>query len=392
MTLFSYVKSPLTTIVFYILFTVLITNPFIGISQNLTSSTDINITKSWSQEPNGYTYPINIHVPPGPAPEDGFPVCVLLHGNGGNGHGMTNQFKNTLMCHILVGPSGYQNSWNICAENSDAPDIEMIEDLVTKLQDYDNVNPNKIRIVGSSNGAGLANRVFIENENSGIDIICAIVSHLNEAQYHLDNFYKPSTITNPNSQYCGYDEIVTPLNSRKYLSISNVNDNLIPYSGGLSVVGLNFLPAEIAVFNIAKHNGYIGDILSSGTNIGSPENIEFSYLDGKVVHLKGNAMHSTNSIQKEYIKSFLSDCESVSTNSDLIKSRIEIYPNPTSDFINAKIDISLLDSYYSIHDLTGKKIMEEKIDSENILIELSHLSGGFYFLKIDNNFIKILKE
>ena len=56
------------------------------------------------------------------------------------------------------------------------------------MQKYPYLNPNKIRVLGLSNGAGLANSVFIENKNEGIDIVVAIVSHLNEPQYHQDNF------------------------------------------------------------------------------------------------------------------------------------------------------------------------------------------------------------
>ena len=84
----------------------------------------------------------------------------------------------------------------------------MIEELVTQLQFYSNINPNKIRIVGLSNGAALANNIFIQNTNLGIDIICTTtlfyyyifynksynyyypqaVSQLNEPQYHQNNF------------------------------------------------------------------------------------------------------------------------------------------------------------------------------------------------------------
>ncbi|MBL7990047.1 MAG: hypothetical protein JNN25_01295 [Candidatus Kapabacteria bacterium] len=51
--------------------TLLLLCPFMGFSQNLTSSTSISITKSWSQQPNGYTYPMNIFVPTGSAPQGG---------------------------------------------------------------------------------------------------------------------------------------------------------------------------------------------------------------------------------------------------------------------------------------------------------------------------------
>jgi len=66
--------------------------PLFGVSQILTSTTNINITKSWYQEPGGYTYPMNIEVPTGTVPANGFPICIILHGNGGNGAGSINHF------------------------------------------------------------------------------------------------------------------------------------------------------------------------------------------------------------------------------------------------------------------------------------------------------------
>ena len=101
------------------------------------------------------------------------------------------QYQNILDCHVLVAPSGYMNSWNICGENSDAPDVEMVTELILNLQSYTNINPAQIRILGSSNGSALANRVFIENSNPGVDIICGVVSQLNEEQYHNGNFIIP---------------------------------------------------------------------------------------------------------------------------------------------------------------------------------------------------------
>ena len=357
-------------------------------SSNLTSSTSISIKKTWSQQPNGYTYPMNIFVPSGTVPQGGFPVCILLHGNGGNGQGMINQFLSTLSCHILVAPSGYLTSWNICAENSDAPDVEMIQDLVNNLQGYTNVNPNKIRILGSSNGAGLANRVFIENTNPGIDIICAIVSHLNEPQYHSGNFYKPGNTTDPSGSFCGYNVLATPLKSRKYLSISNDNDNLIPYLGGTSVVGVSFLAAETAALTIAKYKGHTNNILATGVNMGDPSITEFSYLSGDVVHLKGNAMHGTNATQRSYIKKYFSDCQaSTSVPAILPAGVFEISPNPASDYVDIlsmgdmseKVTLQLIG-------LNGQQLLTKNINGiiagESIRLPLNHIHSGLYFLRI----------
>ena len=357
-------------------------------SGNLTSATSINIKKTWSQQPNGYTYPMNIFVPSGTVPQGGFPVCILLHGNGGNGQGMINQFLSTLSCHILVAPSGYLTSWNICAENSDAPDVEMIQDLVNNLQGYTNVNPNKIRILGSSNGAGLANRVFIENTNPGIDIICAIVSHLNEPQYHSGNFYKPGNTTDPSGSFCGYNVLATPLKSRKYLSISNDNDNLIPYLGGTSVVGVSFLAAETAALTIAKYKGHTNNLLATGVNMGDPSITEFSYLSGDVVHLKGNAMHGTNATQRSYIKKYFSDCQASTNVPAILPAGVfEISPNPASDYVDIfsmgdmseKVTLQLIG-------LNGQQLLTKNINGiiagESIKLPLNHIHSGLYFLRI----------
>ena len=271
----------------------------------LTSLTEIIIEKTWAQQPNGYVYPIDIKVPESIEPIEGFPICVLLHSNGSNGRRIINQFSSVLNDHILIAPTGYLNSWNICDERSNAPDLEMVDELVNTLSNYSNINLNKIRILGSSNGAGLANNIFIQNENPNIDIICAVVSHLNIPQYHDNNFYKYSTVTNPMSAFCGYEEITNPISSRKYLSISNINDPTIPYLGGNSKVGLDFLNAEDAIFYIAKNQGFTGDKLPpEGLALGSPVIFEYSYLSGDVVHIKGNAEHSINPSQLDYLRNF----------------------------------------------------------------------------------------
>ena len=271
----------------------------------LTSLTEIIIEKTWAQQPNGYVYPIDIEVPESIEPIEGFPICVLLHSNGSNGRRIINQFSSVLDDHILIAPTGYLNSWNICDERSNAPDLEMVDELVNTLSNYSNINLNKIRILGSSNGAGLANNIFIQNKNPNIDVICALLSHLNIPQYHDNNFYKYSTVTNPMSAFCGYEEITNPISSRKYLSISNINDPTIPYLGGNSKVGLDFLNAEDAIFYIAKNQGFTGEKLPpEGSALGNPIIFEYSYLSGDVVHIKGNAMHSINPSQLDYLRTF----------------------------------------------------------------------------------------
>lgn len=274
-------------------------------AQTLTNTTSIEITKTWSQEPSGWTYPVNINLPASQMPSGGYPVAILLHGNGGNGNNIHMQWANILTDHILVAPSGYLTSWNIADERSNAPDVEMIEELVDQLQTYNNVNPSKIRLIGSSNGSGLCNRVFIENDDPGIDIICTIVSQLNVPQYHNNNFHFPSGETGDPAPFDGYDTPKTPITGRRFLTISNDNDPIIPYKGGPSVVGVDFLDSQEAAYIIAKSQGYTGGQLpEEGTQIGTTGVFEYVYLDHQVVHLRGNARHSANVTQREYVGTY----------------------------------------------------------------------------------------
>jgi len=80
--------------------------------------------------------------------------------------------------------------------------------------------------LGLSNGAGLANNLYIENSNPGLDIICAAVSHMNEFQYHLGNFYKIGTNTDSSISFCGYNQVSNPTNGNITISVDNFNGNI----------------------------------------------------------------------------------------------------------------------------------------------------------------------
>ena len=354
-------------------------------SQNLTNSTIITITKTWSQEPSGWTYPIAIDVPNTPVPQGGFPVCIALHGNGGNGNNSLNQFKNILDCHVVVAPSGYMNSWNISDENSEAPDVEMVTDLINQLQTYSNINPNKIRIAGTSNGAALANRIFIENNNTGVDLICAIVSQLSECNYHDNNFHSPSAATGGGAPDCGYDVVQTPLSGRKYLSICNSNDPLIPYQGGASV-GVVFLNAQFSTFLVAQSQGYTGSqITGNGTPIGSGPTVafEYSYLSDQVIHLKGNANHGLNNTLSNYIHDYFEvSCSSTSIDENS-SHKIAVIPNPVMDKMKIK-GIKSLKNIEAIIVYNSKGKPEIKTNTYNEFINTSALIAGIYFLSIQH--------
>ncbi|MEL7530308.1 MAG: T9SS type A sorting domain-containing protein [Bacteroidota bacterium] len=373
------------------LFLLLALWPFLGFAQSLTNGTNIPMIKTWSQEPNGHSYPIFIHVPNTAVPEGGFPVCILLHGNGGNGAPMIGQFRDKLDCYVLVAPSGYANTWNISDESSEAPDVEMIGHLIDSLQNYSNINPNKIRIFGSSNGAALANRVFIENKNPGLDMVCAAVSQLSEAQYRNGSFYYPDGATGGTDPYDGYNVATTPITGRKYLSICNINDPIIPYNGG-AAVGVNFIPAQEASFIVAQSQGFNGaQIAGMGNDLGNNV-FEFSYLSGEVVHLQGTAGHALNSTQETYLINFLENCNGSSTAIEARKQLdFHISPNPSASVITISGDI-LQPLPYELLSIHGQSLKKGTLSATDRQIDLSALPANVYFLQIANQNRKIIKS
>ena len=204
-------------------------------------------------------------------------------------------------------------------------------------------------------------------------------------------FFKPSSSTNPQNSFCGYDTLDTPLTTIKYLSISNINDPIIPYLGGWSNVGVPFIDAEAAAFNIALNQGYNGSQLTSGVIMGDPQITEYSYLSGNVVHIKGNAAHGTNETQIDYLKDYFSDCDTALNINNNGLNKIKAHPNPTSSSI-ALSGLSNQATKYSIFNMIGQKVLSGYCSAKVPHINMSVLESQVYFLKIKNITLKVIKN
>ena len=63
-----------------------------------------------------------------------------------------------------------------------------------------------------------------------------------------------------------------------------------------------------------------------------------------------------------------------------------VYPNPTHDLINLKIGNYNLDNLnYLIYDISGRLLMNKKIESLETSISLAEFKPAIYFLKITEN-------
>ena len=257
----------------------------VGLASELESGSYM-ITQDWSQEQD-FERSYFVHVPES---EEPLPLFIFLHGNGGNAErsmqGFTRRYKELCKRYNMVFAQGYLKSWNIVSERSQAPDREFIEEIVTELVEYSNVQASGAVLMGSSNGAGLVNQFAIESQLAHFSHYITVVSQLNSWQHDGSAFKAKGSDNN-------YTKSAVPLRGKCLLNVSGANDLLVPYAGCPSTGirakegKLAFVDAERSTFLLAQHYGYEGLQLREPTESGERVDI-FSYLNGAVVHYKMN--------------------------------------------------------------------------------------------------------
>ena len=76
---------------------------------------------------------------------------------------------------------------------------------------------------------------------------------------------------------------------------------------------------------------------------------------------------------------------------DFENNQVTIYPNPTQSKINLSLNYTK-EVDYELFSPLGKQLMTGTITSSNQEIDISHLPSNIYFLKVGNQFHKVLKS
>jgi len=214
---------------------------------------------------------------------------LAFHGAGGNETGFLSSISAVLYDHIVVSVSvDGQNTWNISNEPNNGQDIEAIKQIIAKVKLYTNVDTDRIRILGLSNGGALALRAAVEIDDASIDVVCCIVSQTNTDQYRNSNFYYPSDETLTGDAYAndGYDTVQDSMPQRKILQLNGRSDTVVPYNGG-DFAGMTFLSAADSAYALAQSQGHTGAQLT-GSAYGATSTI-VDY--GNVIFLNDDAGH-----------------------------------------------------------------------------------------------------
>lgn len=76
---------------------------------------------------------------------------------------------------------------------------------------------------------------------------------------------------------------------------------------------------------------------------------------------------------------------SYSTNDLKIENRIQIYPNPSVDFVKVSIEESnLVDPQIVVHSIIGNRlnVLTEQIGKDEFSVEVKNLPAGYYLLAV----------
>ena len=111
------------------------------------------------------------------------------------------------------------------------------------------------------------------------------------------------------------------------------------------------------------------------------------YLYYEIIDDEGNTLSKTGN------KTLFDDCMGYTSVKEIQQNtNITVFPNPTT----GKIVVSgqLSDVSVEIYDIVGRNVGAYCIrpESNETTIDISHLSNGMYFLKVDNKTVKIVKE
>jgi hypothetical protein len=109
---------------------------------------------------------------------------------------------------------------------------------------------------------------------------------------------------------------------------------------------------------------------------------------GTVSNSVGQIVYSTHTGTNGSVAQGIQQAYEISTilgiNETSINLEINVYPNPTSDYLTLKVEITE-NLYYQLSDMQGKVIENKKITENSTTIKMEGLPTATYFIKVTNS-------
>ncbi len=344
-----------------------------------------------------------VHIPPNYNSSNPIPLVIALHGGGHNADTMEYisnlSQKADASNFMVVYPNGRSflglRTWNAgtCCGPSvtyNVDDVGFIVKMINKLKTQYTIDTSRIYVTGASNGGMLAYRLACEKAE-----LFAAVS--------------PVATTMVTTAPC------TPARSVPLLHIHSLPDTRVPYAGGYGTgyAGV-YMPPIDSVINlwanidsclgswneIYNQNGVLGKGWANCSNCS--EVFVYTTSDGGHSWPGGNQTAngdppSTSLNATDLIWSFFSshslNCIPSSINDETTSKKINIFPNPTFDFLNVIVPFDNKNLEIVIYNSIGEICFKEQTnENKDIKIYTKNLSRGIYLLSISDENGAIITE
>ncbi len=324
------------------------------------------------------------------------PLVLNFHGFGSNANQQMfyGDFRDIADTEgfLLVHPEGTtfigNQFWNVGFPglSSTVDDVGFTEALIDELATLYAIDLDRVYATGMSNG-GFMSFLLACQLSEKIAAVASVTGSVTQDTFDDCNAQHPIPVL----QIHGTDDGVVLYNGNNLsIPIADVISYWVDYNNCETTPTITTLPdVDVSDGSTVEHSVY-----EDGDNGITTEHMKVigggHTWPGSVINTAGTNQDIDASME---IWLFFSryDINGPLSTDNIENNPVTIYPNPTQSKINLSLNYAK-EVHYKLFSPLGKQLMTGTITSSNQEIDISHLPSNIYFLKVGNQFHKVLKS
>ena len=324
------------------------------------------------------------------------PLVLNFHGFGSNANQQMfyGDFRDIADTEgfLLVHPEGTtfigNQFWNVGFPglSSTVDDVGFTEALIDELATLYAIDLDRVYATGMSNG-GFMSFLLACQLSEKIAAVASVTGSVTQDTFDDCNAQHPIPVL----QIHGTDDGVVLYNGNNLsIPIADVISYWVDYNNCETTPTTTTLPdVDVSDGSTVEHSVY-----EDGDNGITTEHMKVigggHTWPGSVINTAGTNQDIDASME---IWLFFSryDINGPLSTDNIENNPVTIYPNPTQSKINLSLNYAK-EVHYKLFSPLGKQLMTGTITSSNQEIDISHLPSNIYFLKVGNQFHKVLKS